>query len=83
MREGRAGEEANEQAPSLSLSRTLVTPTTSTHPLARDNTSRVFPCVPSRANPSGLGCAATNLLVGPGTPGVETPTHIYLEEVNT
>jgi hypothetical protein len=26
------------------------------------------PCVPSCANPSGLGRAATNLLVGPGTP---------------
>jgi hypothetical protein len=25
-------------------------------------------------NPSGLGHAATILLVGPGTPGVETPT---------
>jgi hypothetical protein len=37
-------------------------------PLARDNTSRVFPCVPSRANPSGLGRAVTNLLVGPGNP---------------
>jgi hypothetical protein len=48
---GRAGERANEQAHSLSLSlslslsrarATLVTPTTST-PLVRDNTSRVFP----------------------------------------
>jgi hypothetical protein len=28
------------------------------------------PCVPSRANPSGQGHAATNLLVGPGTPQV-------------
>jgi hypothetical protein len=38
-------------------------------PLAQDNTSRVFsPCVPSRANSSGLGHAATILLVGPGTP---------------
>jgi hypothetical protein len=37
--------------------------------------SRIFPpCVPSRANPSRLGHAATILLVGPGTPGVETPT---------
>jgi hypothetical protein len=46
MREGRAGERANEQAHSLSLSlslsRTLVTPTTSTPPV-RDNTGRVFP----------------------------------------
>jgi hypothetical protein len=40
MREGRAEGGANEQAHSLSLSRTLVTPTTST-PLVRDNTSRV------------------------------------------
>jgi hypothetical protein len=38
-------------------------------PLAQDNTSHVFPpCVPSRANPSGLGHVATMLLVGPGTP---------------
>jgi hypothetical protein len=42
MREGRAGERANEQAHSLSLSRTLVTPTTSTPPV-RDNTGHVFP----------------------------------------
>jgi hypothetical protein len=40
--EGRAGERANEQAHPLSLSRTLITPTTST-PLVRDNTSRVSP----------------------------------------
>jgi hypothetical protein len=32
------------------------------------------PCVPSRADPSRLGHAATILLVGPGTPRVETPT---------
>jgi hypothetical protein len=54
---------------SLSPSRTLVTPTASASPLAQDNTSRDFPpCVPSRANPSGLGHIATILLVGPGTP---------------
>jgi hypothetical protein len=41
MREGRAGERANEQAHSLSRARTLVTPTTST-PLVRDNTSHAF-----------------------------------------
>jgi hypothetical protein len=69
MREGRAGGRADEQAHSLSPSRTLVTPTASASPRAQDNTSRVFPpCVPSRANPSGLGHAATILLVGPGTP---------------
>jgi hypothetical protein len=43
MREGRAGERADEQAHSLSLSRTLVTSTTSAPPLVRDNTSRVSP----------------------------------------
>jgi hypothetical protein len=76
MREGRAGGRANKQAHSLSLSRTLVTPTTSTPPLgAGQHEPRFPPCVPSHANPSGLGRTATNLLVGPGTPpGVETPT---------
>jgi hypothetical protein len=70
MRGGRAGERANEQAHSLSLSlATLVTPTTST-PLVRDKMIRVSPCVPSRANPSGQGHAATNLLVGLRTPRV-------------
>jgi hypothetical protein len=69
MREGRAGGQADEQALPLSPSRTLVTPTASASPLAQDNTSHVFPpCVPSRANPSGLGHAATILLIGPGTP---------------
>jgi hypothetical protein len=55
---------------SLSPSRTLVTPTVSAPTLPQDNTSRGSPplCVPSRANPSGLGHAATILLIGPGTP---------------
>jgi hypothetical protein len=72
------GERANEHALSLSLA-TLVTPTTST-PLVRDNTSRVSPCVPSCANPSGQGHATINSLVGSveGPPGSETPT-IYLK----
>jgi hypothetical protein len=42
MREGHAEGRAKEQAHSLSLARTLVTPTTST-PLVRDNTSCAFP----------------------------------------
>jgi hypothetical protein len=67
MREGRAGEEANEQAHSLSHANAC-NPYYEHTPLAWDITSRVFPCVPSRAKPSGLGRAETNLLVGPGTP---------------
>jgi hypothetical protein len=67
----------NEQrTSSLSLSRaTLVTLTTST-PLVRDNTSRISPCVPSCANPSGQGHTAINSLVGSveGPPGSKTPT---------
>jgi hypothetical protein len=69
MREGRAGERANEQAHSLSRARTLVTPTTST-PWCEIIRVALSPCVPSRANPSGQGHAAINLLVGPGTPRV-------------
>jgi hypothetical protein len=53
---------------SLSLSQTLLTPTTSTPPWCGITRAVLSPCVPSCANPSGLGHAATNLLVGPGTP---------------
>jgi hypothetical protein len=68
MREGRAGGRADEQAHSPSLANAC-NPYYECIPLAQDNTSRVFPpCVPSRANPSGLGHATTILLVGPGTP---------------
>jgi hypothetical protein len=68
MRGGCAGGQANEQAHSLSLANAC-NPYYKHTPLAQDNMSRVFPpCVPSRANPSGLGHAATILLVGPGTP---------------
>jgi hypothetical protein len=77
---GRAGGWADKPAHthSLSPSRTLVTPTASAPTLAQDNTSRGFPpCVPSRGNSSGLGHAATILLVGPGTPrGRNADTHI-------
>jgi hypothetical protein len=46
-------------------------------PWAQDNTSHgsLFPpCVPSRADPSGLGHAATIYSSIQGPPGVETPT---------
>jgi hypothetical protein len=67
---GRAEGRAYEQAHFLSLSRALVTPTTST-PLWCEIIRAAFsPYVPSRANPSGKGHATTNLLVGPVTPRV-------------
>jgi hypothetical protein len=61
-------EPTNRLTLSLSLSRTLVTPTTSTPPWCEITRAAFLPCVPSCANPSGLGHAATNLLIGPGTP---------------
>jgi hypothetical protein len=68
MREGHARGWADEQAHSLSLANAC-NPYYERIPMAQDNTSRVFPpCVPSRANPSGLRHTATILLVGPGTP---------------
>jgi hypothetical protein len=70
MRGGHAGERANEQAHSLSLSRTLVTPTTSTPPWCEIMRAAFLPFVPSRANPFRQGHATTNLLVGSGTPRV-------------
>jgi hypothetical protein len=70
MREGRhEGGRTDEPAHSLSPSRTLVTPTASASPWRRITRAAFCPpCVPSRANPSGLGHATTILLVGPGTP---------------
>jgi hypothetical protein len=59
MRGGRAGERADEQAHSLSRARMLVTPTTSTPPWCEITRAAFPPCVPSCANPSGLGHAAT------------------------
>jgi hypothetical protein len=65
---------------SPSPSRTLVTPTASAHTLAQDNTKPRFSplCVPSRANPSGLGHAATIYSSVQGPPGVETPTKLII-----
>jgi hypothetical protein len=65
--EGRA---RDEQTNRLSLSvATLVTPTTSI-PRCEIIQAAFPPCVPSCANPSGQGHAATNLPVGPGKPQV-------------
>jgi hypothetical protein len=69
------------RALSLSPSRTLVTPYCKRIRPGRRTTRRprfpltVFPpCVPSRADPSGLGHAATIYSSVQGPPGVETPT---------
>jgi hypothetical protein len=65
MREGRAEGRVNDQAHSLSPSRMLVTPTTST-PWC-EITRAAFPsCVPSCTNPSGQGHAATKFTGRPG-----------------
>jgi hypothetical protein len=65
----RAGARADEQARSLSLANAC-NPYCKRIPPWRGITRAAFfpPCVPSRANPSGLGHAMTILLVGPGTP---------------
>jgi hypothetical protein len=71
------------RAPSLSPSRTLVTPYCKRiHPGRRTTRRPRFPLavsplwVPSRADPSGLGHAATIYSLVQGPPGVETPTTI-------
>jgi hypothetical protein len=68
-------------APSLSPSRTLVTPYCKRIRPGRRTTRRLRfpltispPCVPSHADPSGLGHAATIYSSVQGPPGVETPT---------
>jgi hypothetical protein len=72
---------------SLSLSLSLANacnPLLQAHPpWAQDNTRPRFPltifppCVPSRADPSGLGHAATIYSSVHGPPRVETPTVLY------
>jgi hypothetical protein len=73
----------NGLADSLSPSRTLVTPPTASAPDlgAGQHEGRGFPLLPflplrapSRADPSGLGHAATIYSSVQGPPGVETPT---------
>jgi hypothetical protein len=80
---GRAGEWAGGQSLSHSPSRTLVTPLLQAHPTwAQGNTKAAgFPSccfsplrAPSRADPSGLGHAATIYSSVQGSPGVKTPT---------
>jgi hypothetical protein len=87
---GRAGGRADGQALSLSLANAW-NPLLQAHPpWAQDNTSCgspffVPPCVPSRADPSGLGHAATLYSSVQGPPGVETPTHMpsYFNRVSS
>jgi hypothetical protein len=71
---GRAGGRADEQALSLSLANAC-NPLLQAHPpWAQDNTKPQFSplCVPSRADPSKLGHAATIYSSVQGPPGVET-----------
>jgi hypothetical protein len=74
---------------SLSPSRTLVTPYCKRIRPGRRTTRRprfplaVFPplCSVSR-RPIWAGTRSDNLLVGPGTPGVETPTHLMRRQMS-
>jgi hypothetical protein len=76
MREGRAGERADEQAQPLSLANAC-NPYCKRIPLAQDNTSRVFPLVFHLA-PTHLGWDTQRQFYSSvqGPPGVETPTNI-------
>jgi hypothetical protein len=67
MREGRAGERANEQAHSLSLANAC-NPYYEHTPLVRDNTSRVSPLCSISRQPIWARTRSDKLLVGPGTP---------------
>jgi hypothetical protein len=84
---GRAGGRADAQAHALSLSLShanACNPLLQAHPpWVQDNTRPQFPltvfppCVPSRADPSRLGHAATIYSSVQGPPGVETPTTLH------
>jgi hypothetical protein len=75
MREGRAGGRADEQARSLSPSRTLVTPTASASPWRRITRAAFSPLVFHLA-PTHLGWDTQRQFYSSvqGPPGVETPT---------
>jgi hypothetical protein len=77
MREGRAGEQADEQAHSLSLANAC-NPYYECIPPAQDNTSRVFPLVFHLA-PTHLGWDTQRQFYSSvqGPPGVETPTGLF------
>jgi hypothetical protein len=84
---GRAGGRADAHALSLSP-RTLVTPYCKRiRPGRRTTRGHGFPllfsplCFVSR-RPIWAGTRSDNLLVGPGTPGVETPTRIIYKYIN-
>jgi hypothetical protein len=74
MREGCVGERADEQAHSLSRANAC-NPYYEHTPLARDNTSRIFPLV-FRLAPTHLGWDAQRQIYSSvqEPPGVETPT---------
>jgi hypothetical protein len=77
LREGRKGVARRDEQTSrltLSPSRTLVTPTTSTPPWCEIIRAAFSPCVPSRANPSGQGTQRQIHSSVQGPPGSETPT---------
>jgi hypothetical protein len=83
MREGRAGERADEQAHSLPLANAC-NPYYEHTPLARGNTSRVFPLV-FHLVPTHLGWDAQRQIYSSvqGPPGVETPTPANEQKLNT
>jgi hypothetical protein len=79
IREGRrAGGWADELAPSLSPSRTLVTPTASASPWRRITRAAVFPPFMFHLAPTHLGWGTQrqfcSSVQGPPPPGVKTPT---------
>jgi hypothetical protein len=74
MREGRAGERANEQAHSLSRANAC-NPYYEHTPMVRDNTSRAFPLCSILRQPIWAGtCSDKFTRRSRDPPGVETPT---------